>query len=592
MRELLSEREQRVRAELRALLTALDDAVKAMGATAEDRQLLADAVRGLDELFLLVVVGEFNAGKSALLNELLGTRLLVEGVTPTTAEITLVRHGSVEAERRRGDGLIERQIPADVLRDLAVVDTPGTNAIIRRHEELTREFIPRADLVLLVTSADRPFSESERELLERIRAWGKKIVVIVNKVDLLADRPAIEQVRSFVADGLRASLGFEPPLFIVSVRLARLAAEAVDPTAARALLAQSHLADLRTYVFDTLDELERLRLKLATPIGVAQHALTRFSRIAADQTAALQTDLELVDNVEAQVDLHRREIEHALAPRLAQIENVIHELNDRGERFLDDRVRLGRIFDLLNPDRTRAAFEEEVVANTSAELDRLVDEIVDWLVDSEARLWRQVSALVRSRQRELVAPGEVEPDFLRERRKVFDAVSERTQTALRTFDRERQGHLLGNTMRDAVAQTALAEIGAVSIGAAIAILFGTVAADVTGLLAATLAAGLGLYILPARKRRAIAAFQARTQDLRERLVGTLRTQLEREAVDSAARVREALQPYTLYVRAEGERLERQRQTLAGLRERLTAVHGEIETLGGTPAALETRASGA
>src|SRR5205823_3628995 len=132
--------------------------------------------------------------------------------------------------------------------DLAVVDTPGTNAIVRQHEELTRDFIPRADLVLFVTSADRPLTETERELLEHIRAWGKKVVVVINKIDLLEAPEALQQVVAFVRDGLRSALDLTPPIFAVSVRLARAAAETGDPGVARALLASSHLDELRDYV--------------------------------------------------------------------------------------------------------------------------------------------------------------------------------------------------------------------------------------------------------------------------------------------------------------------------------------------------------
>jgi predicted GTPase len=67
-------------------------------------------------------------------------------------------------------------------RDLSIVDTPGTNAIDRTHESLTRDYIPRSDLILFLTSAERPLSESERLLLEGISAWGKKTVLVVNKV--------------------------------------------------------------------------------------------------------------------------------------------------------------------------------------------------------------------------------------------------------------------------------------------------------------------------------------------------------------------------------------------------------------------------
>ncbi len=69
--------------------------------------------------------------------------------------------------------------------DINIVDTPGTNAIHREHEAITREFVPRSDMVLFVTSADRPFTESERAFLQGIREWGKKIVVVLNKIDIL-----------------------------------------------------------------------------------------------------------------------------------------------------------------------------------------------------------------------------------------------------------------------------------------------------------------------------------------------------------------------------------------------------------------------
>ena len=133
-----------------------------------------------------MIAGEFNSGKSSFINALLGERVLPEGVTPTTDRINLLRHGPEVTEHAVEAFLLERTHPAELLRELSVVDTPGTNAVIRRHEELTRDFVPRADLVLFVTSADRPFSESEREFLERIRDWGKKIVFIVNKIDILA----------------------------------------------------------------------------------------------------------------------------------------------------------------------------------------------------------------------------------------------------------------------------------------------------------------------------------------------------------------------------------------------------------------------
>lgn len=46
-----------------------------------------------------------------------------------------------------------------------IVDTPGTNVILQRQQRLTEEFVPRADLLLFVISADRPLTYSEVRLL-------------------------------------------------------------------------------------------------------------------------------------------------------------------------------------------------------------------------------------------------------------------------------------------------------------------------------------------------------------------------------------------------------------------------------------------
>ena len=78
----------------------------------------------------------------------------------------MIRHGEAYAEKLRG-ALREVNYPADFLRDITIVDTPGVNAVLREHERLTEDFIPRSDLLLFITSADRPFTESER-------AWERK----------------------------------------------------------------------------------------------------------------------------------------------------------------------------------------------------------------------------------------------------------------------------------------------------------------------------------------------------------------------------------------------------------------------------------
>ena len=192
---LLRPGDQQLVSDERQTLESLRDALVRLGATPDNLEALSRSIQQLDELFLVVIVGEFNAGKSAFISALLGSPVLTEGVTPTTAQVNLLQYGEATTRVERSDHLHHITAPVEFLREIAIVDTPGTNAVIREHEAITADFVPRSDLVLFVTSADRPFTESERQFLGVIRDWGKKIVVVINKVDLLETEAERQKAR-------------------------------------------------------------------------------------------------------------------------------------------------------------------------------------------------------------------------------------------------------------------------------------------------------------------------------------------------------------------------------------------------------------
>src|SRR4030042_3521073 len=127
----------------RNLLNDIRASLIQFGATTEDHETLAHSIRQLDELFLLVVVGEFNSGKSAFINALLGQRLLKEGGTPTTTQINVLRYGEMQERRVESENLHTLTAPVELLAELNIVDTPGTHALIRQHDAITTQFVPR-----------------------------------------------------------------------------------------------------------------------------------------------------------------------------------------------------------------------------------------------------------------------------------------------------------------------------------------------------------------------------------------------------------------------------------------------------------------
>src|SRR3712207_2040959 len=165
----------------------------------------------MDELFLLVIVGEYNTGKSTFINALLGDEVFEMGDLPTTRAISILRFGDRTPPEPVGDDVRVFRYPVEFLQDLEIVDTPGTNSIERMEEQLTREFVPRADLVLFVTSLLQPLTASELDFLGHIRQWGKKIIFVVNGIDRRNSDEQLERVRQYLEREVTARLGGPAP---------------------------------------------------------------------------------------------------------------------------------------------------------------------------------------------------------------------------------------------------------------------------------------------------------------------------------------------------------------------------------------------
>lgn len=286
------------KARVRAALAELGELCDAVGLPSLARDVRETRLPKLDdERVTLVVLGEFNHGKSTFLNALLGEAVLPTGPTPTTGTVCCLEHGPAFAAeavltdgRRaaisrdalpgwlRGTGApiegapvdrIEVRLPAPLLADrVTVVDTPGVNDLSEQRADITYGYLPRADAVVFLLDATQVLTASERRFLaERVlRERADRLVFVVAKADLLDDGERAE-VESFARAEL-AELVPDPALHFVSARKA-LAALATGDDAA---LAATGLPALRE-VLDHVLRTDRARL-------VLDHALADGERLA------------------------------------------------------------------------------------------------------------------------------------------------------------------------------------------------------------------------------------------------------------------------------------------------------------------------
>lgn len=170
---------------------------------------MARAVEAFDRPLLVAVMGEFNAGKSSLVNALAGDAIAPVGVTPTTATINVLRFGPRGGRVSYHDGTTRelgaasvgpflaglgdreaatvRQVevfaPLEALRRVEIVDTPGLNSLRPEHEKVARDFLVDADALVWVFAAGQAAKATEREALRLAHAAGKRVLGVLNKID-------------------------------------------------------------------------------------------------------------------------------------------------------------------------------------------------------------------------------------------------------------------------------------------------------------------------------------------------------------------------------------------------------------------------
>jgi len=192
-------------------------------------------------------------------------------------------------------------------------------------------------------------------------------------------------------------------------------------------------------------------------------------------------------------------------------------------------MRLANITNLTKSEKIKTKFREEVLRDLPQEVESKVHSLINWLVDKDLNIWFQVAGALEMRQaqsRLQAEGGFISPQAAR-RKELVEDVGAAIRTIVNSYDREKEAEELGAYVTDSVAQTALFEAGAVGLGALVATALFSSAMDVTGIVAASTLAIVGLLVIPHKRRQAKDNFKAKIKALpvREDLTMPIQEQL-------------------------------------------------------------------
>ncbi len=566
-----SKKQKETTQRVRDVLTELLACASSANLPSEQIDMLKETLQALEDSFLVVVVGEFNAGKSSFINALLNTDKLEEGVTPTTAQINLIRYGETESISPIENWGQMVKLPNDLLESVSFVDTPGTNAVITEHEVLTRWFLPRADMVLFITSADRPFSESENRFLHSIQDWGKKTVLILNKIDLLQTSEEKQQVINFVKDSAEKALKVEIPVIPVSSRQAKKARSSMS----RELWQESGFEALEQFIQDKMDEKARFTMKMLSALGIGSKVEAETSNRVRNELQFYNEDLQLTETIRKEVELYRNDMLKEIDRSMKEIHAIFSEIKIRGHQYFEDLFVVKNIPNILKKDKNRIMFQENVLQNMPTEVERKTTELVESLSSQQQRMVQLVRQQIENRKSQFPAAG-LPKEVMDQRSELMKRMQNSIDSILEKIESDIALDIGMKHAQSAVTAGLAIEVSAIGIGAALTTIATTVAADLLGIVAAFWVGVAGFLVLPYYKKKAQREFDEKIGGIEEKLITSLQNEFTQEVEDQISQINTAVRPFERFVEASIESGQKQLDELDEIRDKMDSLRGGLE----------------
>ena len=462
---MIADRYLQLKGELESGLAGLIKLGSEMQRPAEQLDTLQALLRDISEPLLFVVAGEVKSGKSSLLNALFGDEFAKVDVLPATDRVYIFRYASEEKSTEVSSKLTERYLPIPFLRDFNVVDTPGTNTMVKEHQMAAEDFMPRADIVLFVFSVANPWTQSNWEFLDFLqKTWLKNLIFVLQQIDL-REPTEIDVIHRHLQDTAMRRLGFVPPIFAVSARKALLArTSGLDK---EKLWEESAFAPLEEQIDFIVTQSSPRMLKLRSTFQTARVALDDLNQEIRGFLDKISADTAVLDRLDGILATRREQMLRQTTTLAREVERAYDETTKERAQLLQQSQSWWRSFSLI---WRRTAGQQELHSKLEAQLRQLMQPQMEKSIrtlEADLRgLWPQMQDLLEN---QLSAGLQKEarqsvPDFADQRREFSESI----QTAFIDI-------LAGKALQERLARSYSQTSISLRIIVAIIIIAGTVA---------------------------------------------------------------------------------------------------------------------
>jgi GTP-binding protein EngB required for normal cell division len=383
------------------------------------RQTVSELRNRINEPFMFVIVGEVKAGKSSFVNALLSTGKEVCKVAPQpmTDTIQQVVWGEREEVITINPHLKRITHPVEILKEIAIVDTPGTNTIVEHHQEITERFIPSSDLIVFVFEAKNPYRQSAWDFFDYIHAeWRRKVIFVLQQKDLMAPEDLPINVNGVVQHAQKK--GIEAPhVFAVSAKLEQEGDEM-----------NSGFLPLRQFIRDNITGGKAPVLKLTNNISTCRNLNERIGKGIADRRAQWKADVkfrqEVMETLEKQELKSLRQVDMLVENLLAGYDRITLQKEEELEEGLSffsllKRTIAGIFSKKANAQEWLEALAKDLDQQLHLELQNKLNDNVADLADSIQQMAKMIDMKIHQSE-----------TILRNNHEIFSDIAERRATVM------------------------------------------------------------------------------------------------------------------------------------------------------------------
>ena len=321
----------------------------------------------LESPFMFVVIGEVKSGKSSFVNSLTGEQICAVDADICTDKVQQIVFSEEPFLEHREKFYDIKGINAQILKDISIVDTPGTDSIIAEHEEITRRFAPNSNLIFFVFPTMNPHHSSSWEMLNVMKdLWSRNIVFIAAQADRCTDREIEinkEKIRHYANErGIN-----DPVIFTTSSKL-ELEGNEIE----------SGFKEVRDFITDTTSGGRHMILKLKDRIQIAGIIFNKFEKELFNRKNVLDKDIKLRTNItnkyESGKDNSIKEIEKILSRMTFVFERTSGEYIEKLKKSLSTGNILKQAIPIPRFRKSKSkidrAFLESLIENMNSNLEK------------------------------------------------------------------------------------------------------------------------------------------------------------------------------------------------------------------------------